>query len=149
MKIQKGLLAFLWVCIIAVTPAMAADTQGTRDEAKAMVDKAVALFKQDSKKAIDAFNSKEGGFIDRDLYIFVIDDTGTTLANGAKPALAGQNVLELTDVTGFAWVKAFLAVKDSGWVDYKWANPVDKSVRDKSSYIVRVGDKIIGCGYYK
>ena len=43
---------------------------GTADEAKAMLTKAVAAVKADKAKALDMFNKGEGGFIDRDLYVF-------------------------------------------------------------------------------
>ena len=40
---------------------------GTGQEAKAMLDKAVAAVKADKTKALDQFNKREGGFSDRDL----------------------------------------------------------------------------------
>ena len=43
---------------------------GTSEEAKAMLEKAVAAVKQDKAKALDLFNKGEGGFKDRDLYVF-------------------------------------------------------------------------------
>ena len=43
---------------------------GTSEEAKAMLEKAVAAVKQDKAKALDMFNKGEGGFKDRDLYVF-------------------------------------------------------------------------------
>ena len=43
---------------------------GTAEEAKAMLDKAVAAVKQDKAKALDMFQKGEGGFQDRDLYVF-------------------------------------------------------------------------------
>ena len=52
----------------------AASTQaaqyGTPEEAKAMLDRAIAAVKQDKAKALDMFNKGEGGFKDRDLYVF-------------------------------------------------------------------------------
>jgi len=43
---------------------------GNGDEAKAMLTKAVAAVKADKAKALDMFNKGEGGFKDRDLYVF-------------------------------------------------------------------------------
>jgi cytochrome c len=37
----------------------------------------------------------------------------------------------------------------TGWVDYKWANPQTKKVEPKSSYMMKVGDVIVGVGIYK
>ena len=41
---------------------------GTAEEAKAMLEKAVAAVKENKAKALDMFNKGEGGFKDRDLY---------------------------------------------------------------------------------
>ena len=43
---------------------------GTAEEAKAMLEKAVAAVKEDKAKALDMFNKGEGGFKDRDLYVW-------------------------------------------------------------------------------
>ena len=43
---------------------------GTAEEAKAMLERAVAAVKQDKAKALDMFNKGEGGFKDRDLYVW-------------------------------------------------------------------------------
>ena len=42
----------------------------TSEEARAMLEKAVAAIKKDKAKALDMFNKGEGGFKDRDLYVF-------------------------------------------------------------------------------
>jgi hypothetical protein len=54
------------VCLTA-TSAWAVD-YGTAEEAKAMLERAVAAVK-DKTKALDMFNRAEGGFRDRDLYV--------------------------------------------------------------------------------
>ena len=43
---------------------------GTAEEAKAMLEKAVAAVKENKAKALDMFNKGEGGFKDRDLYVY-------------------------------------------------------------------------------
>src|SRR4029079_6914713 len=43
---------------------------GTSEEAKALLEKAVAAVKQNKAKALDMFTKGEGGFKDRDLYVF-------------------------------------------------------------------------------
>lgn len=54
---------------VALEPTRAAD-YGTADEGKAMLERAVAAVKEDKAKALDMFNKGEGGFKDRDLYVF-------------------------------------------------------------------------------
>jgi hypothetical protein len=46
---------------VAVEPTRAAE-YGTADEAKAMLERAVAAVKEDKAKALDMFNKAEGGF---------------------------------------------------------------------------------------
>jgi signal transduction histidine kinase len=37
----------------------------------------------------------------------------------------------------------------AGWVDYKWVHPITKHIMQKSAYLERVDEIIIGCGCYK
>ena len=54
---------------VALQPTRAAE-YGTAEEAKAMLDRAVAAVKQDKAKALDMFDKADGGFRDRDRYVF-------------------------------------------------------------------------------
>jgi signal transduction histidine kinase len=36
----------------------------------------------------------------------------------------------------------------NGWVDYVFTDPVSHKLRRKSTYVLRIDDVIIGCGYY-
>ena len=74
--------------------AFAQQTGGTAEEAKAMLVKAVAAVKEDKTKALDMFNKGEGGFLDRDLYVFCINvSDGITVAMGNpnEKQLIGQD----------------------------------------------------------
>ncbi|HWI26421.1 MAG TPA: cache domain-containing protein [Stellaceae bacterium] len=145
-----ALLAF------GLAPRLAlADTgHGTGDEAKALVEKAVALIKQEGpQKAFAAFDDKANkDFHYKDLYIFVRTFDGNTVAHGANMALIGHTSLQTKDADGKLYVKEMVEdakTKGSGWVDYRWPNPVDKKIEQKSSYIERVGDYIVCAGFYK
>ncbi|MEC5216618.1 cytochrome c [Actimicrobium sp. GrIS 1.19] len=136
--------------------AVSAAEKGSKDEAVALVKKAAAYLKENGKeKAFAEFNKPNGPFVDRDLYIFVYsaNGDGTNLAHGANPSLVGKNLIDLRDADGKAIVKNFIEVGNSsagsGWVDYKWANPVTKAIESKSTYIEKVGDVLIGSGVYK
>ena len=58
------------VAVLALSATAFAQQNGTADEAKAMLMKAVAAVKADKAKALDMFNKGEGGFLDRDLYVY-------------------------------------------------------------------------------
>jgi hypothetical protein len=53
--------------------AFAQGQVGTAAEAKAMLEKAVAELKANEATALAKFNKGEGGFKDRDLYVFCFD----------------------------------------------------------------------------
>ena len=67
------MLRIITASVVVLAFASAAEAQGTADEAKAMLMKAAAAVKEDKAKAIDMFNKGEGGFLDRDLYVFCAD----------------------------------------------------------------------------
>ncbi|MGA3003843.1 MAG: cache domain-containing protein [Acetobacteraceae bacterium] len=124
--------------------------RGTPEEAKAMAVKA-AQFLRDSgpEAAFGAFDAATGPWHDRDLYVFVADQSEKMLANGGNVALIGRMMTALKDVDGLAIGAAIAAVKDEGWVEYKWQNPVTKSIEPKMAYVVRVGKFSVGVGAYK
>ena len=89
--------------ILALSSTVLADPAGgTADEAKAMLVKAVAAVKADKTKAIDMFNKGEGGFLDRDLYVFcsnVGDGKIVAIGNPNAKQLLGQDVKTLNTET--------------------------------------------------
>ena len=56
--------------VLSTTASVWAADFGTPEEAKAMLERAVAAVKEDKAKALDMFNNGEGGFKDRDLYVW-------------------------------------------------------------------------------
>ena len=56
--------------VLSTTSSVWAADFGTAAEAKAMLERAVAAVKEDKAKALDMFNNGEGGFKDRDLYVW-------------------------------------------------------------------------------
>jgi cytochrome c len=63
--------------------------------------------------------------------------------------LVGKNNLTTADSDGKLFVKEIAAVDKDGWVDYKFKSPADNQEHEKSSYIVRVGDYLVGSGAYR
>src|SRR6204780_3283621 len=86
--------------------AFAQQASGTAAEAKAMLIKAVAAVKADKAKALDMFNKGEGGFLDRDLYVFcsnVSDGKILAIGNPNAKQLLGTDTRILKDSTGNAF----------------------------------------------
>ena len=63
-------VSFALALVLATTALVWAAEFGTAEEAKAMLERAVAAVKEDKTKALDMFNKGEGGFKDRDLYVW-------------------------------------------------------------------------------
>ena len=123
--------------------------QATPDEAKAMAIKAAEYLKAvGPDKAFPDFDAKDGSWHDRDLYVYVLDNNGVMLAHGTNPGLIGKTVLEVKDVDGKPMTRETLAVKEAGWVNFKWQNPLTKAVEPKVVYVVRVGDYFVEVGAY-
>jgi cytochrome c len=147
---MKRLIAGMFISFFFVSLAFAG---GTADEAKNMVEKGVAYIKANGKdKAFAEFTNQKGSFIDRDLYIFVVDFKGITLAHGGNEKLVGKDMLELKDADGKFFIKSFIETaqgKGSGLVEYKWVNPQTKKIENKATYVQKVDDFFLGCGIYK
>ena len=74
-----------------------AQTTGTAAEAKAMLEKAVATLKANEADALAKFPKKDGGFRDRDLYVFCFNTTDGKFTAHVNPALLGTDVRALKD----------------------------------------------------
>jgi signal transduction histidine kinase len=148
MKLIK-LLAILVFPGFLVTGSAFAAEYGTRDEARAMLDRVVAEVKADSVAALAKFNAGAEGFKDRDLYPFCIGPDNTT---SAHPTLLGTPASEIKDVEGKLMVEEMLKVAEEGKiseVEYKWPRPGSDEPLPKVSFVTRIGDQVCGVGYYK
>jgi cytochrome c len=152
---MKYAVAFaLSVTLIGATgiPAVAAEF-ATKDEAQAMVKKAVAFIKeQGPEKAYPEITDRAGKFVDRDLYVVVYGLDGKVLAHGGNAKLVGKEMLDAQDVDGKFFVKerVELASKQANfWQDYKFVNPTDKKVEPKQMYCERLGETAVCGGIYK
>jgi signal transduction histidine kinase len=156
--IRTLMIAAASAAVIALSPAaFAQQTGGTAEEAKAMLMKAVAAVKADKAKALDMFNKGEGGFLDRDLYVFcanVSDAKTVALGNPNAKNVLGVDARTLKDSTGkaFGLEQYAAASKPEGEitdVTYMWPSPTSKTPVQKESFSTKVGDLICGVGYYK
>jgi len=152
---KRSLLSVLAVILLLVgaAPAAKADDFGTRDEARAMVERAATFLKANGKdKALAEFGNPKGQFIDRDLYILSYSLDGLRLSHPYNVKLIGKSVTDAIDFDGKPYGQEILEVaktKGSGWVDYKFTDPMTKKLADKSLYVLKVDDIILGCGIYK
>ena len=126
---------------------------GTRDEAVALVKRVQETFKKQGPEAtFRIINS--GAFNDRDLYPFVHTIDGTLhVANGAWPGIRGKNLHDMRDQNGKYTTQDFMRIASTspyhGWSDFRWRNPKTNTVDEKSAWIERMGEYLIGVGIYK
>jgi hypothetical protein len=139
------------ILVLSTAASVAAAEFGTADEAKAMLDRAVAAVKEDETKALDMFNKGQGGFKDRDLYVFCAnasDDIVTAHPYGNK----GKQLKEIFGKKDYPLGQEIMEKATEGTikeVTYWWPRPGSDKPLQKTAFYTKVGDQICGVGYYK
>ncbi|MCK5877094.1 MAG: cache domain-containing protein [Candidatus Marithrix sp.] len=140
--------------------SFADDNKATKDECIQKSKEAATMLKEDKAAAITEIANKEGKFVWKDTYIFLVELPGKMLAHPMKPALTEHpNLLEVPDKNEdksqakliFEEFKTVAQSKDAeGWVTYKWTT-TDGKVADKETFIYRVEgtEMYVGAGIYK
>jgi signal transduction histidine kinase len=135
-------MTFLFVISLAGT-AMA--QSATKDECVAKCKEAANLV---NEKGLDAaiaeINKKDGKFVWKDSYVFLMDLDGKMLAHPVSPGLIGKDQTGLTDKAGKPMIKEFVEVaktKGEGWVPYMWPKPGSETPVKKLTYVYRVPGK--------
>jgi len=149
---MKRIVMAAVVILFVVVGLAYAQNRSPAEEAKSMLDKAVAFYKANGpEKAFATFNDPKGPFVKGDLYIFAVDLNGKILAHGVKAGLIGKSSKEIRDADEKNFIEEMVAVaksKGAGTVNYKWENPGSLVVEKKSSYIEKVDGVVLGCGYF-
>jgi signal transduction histidine kinase len=135
--------------VVAGVAAAVAAEYGTSAEAKAMLEKAVAAVKKDKAKALEMFAKGEGGFKDRDLYVFCGGPDGNFTAH---PKLTGKSLKNLKDKAGKPLGQEIYQTAQEGkisQVSYMWPRPGSETPVQKVTYVTKVDDEVCAVGYYK
>lgn len=137
------------------TTAFAQQSQfGTAQEAKAMLDKAVAAVKANKDVALVMFNNGDNGFKDRDLYPFCFNLSDGKFVAAIK-RLLGTDTRDLKDPTGKVFGPELYAAaqKPEGQISevgYMFPRPgADQTPVPKITFVTKAGDLGCGVGYYK
>lgn len=124
-----------------------ADTQ----RANALLVKAVAEYKTRGDSALAEF-SRQGAYVEGELYIYVVDTAGVMLASGGPSAsLVGKPVVSVLDDDLKAAFEQAIGQPDDGVVrsaEYRWWNWQHGKVERKRVFYQRVNDRVISVGYY-
>jgi len=151
MGVWHKLMLLGGLLLLGLGQAQAAGTEKDDSHAaKALLEKALAYYHENGDKAFAAF-SRQGEFVDKDRYVFVVDTKGVMLASGGpSSALIGRDV---SDVLGPDLQKAFkdaLKVPEGNGIqqaEYRWQNWSDGKVERKHVFYQRVGQRILAVGY--
>ena len=143
--------AMLWVGYAAAMPA-SADEYATKDEAVALVHKAIARVAEvGMDKAKVEFMDHNGKFVDRDLYLIVIDKEGIRVVHGQNPKLVGKTYFDAVDVNGKEYGKEVQQISTGpgkGWFSFVFKDPITGKLLPKENYVERAGDYTYLAGVY-
>jgi hypothetical protein len=129
-----------------------AQQTGTAAEAKAMLQKAITELKVNPATALGKFNQADGGFRDRDLYVFCFEMGSGKFTAHVNPALLGKDARALKEKDGSPLGQKLYDAAKEGTVttiDYNFPKPGGTDPLPKEAYVTRVGDQGCGVGYYK
>lgn len=144
----------LAIALLSIAASAGAIEYGTADEAKALVAKAAEFYKANGKdKLLEQINDPHGLFVSHDLYVVAYALDGMRLAHPYQKDLIGKSVTTAVDPDGKHYGEEEMTViktKGTGWVDYKFPDPMTKKPVEKSFYLLKVDNQIfLGCGVYK
>ena len=125
---------------------------GTAPEARTMLEKAVAALKADQAKALAQFVRRDGGFVDRDLFVFCYNTADGKMTAHINPSVLGQDIRALRDGEGAPLGQSIFDTNQAGeirTIDYKFPRPGTTNAVPKQAYITIVGNQGCGVGYYK
>lgn len=121
------------------------------EPARHLVGRAVALYNRDKASALAEFSNPQGDFVDGEHYVYALDSTGVVLAHGANPDFVGEDFYRVTDSDGKQFIQEIVESADqkgSGYVEYRWPDPVTKAERPKTVFFVKTDRAIICSGVY-
>lgn len=137
-----------------VAPAWA--ESATQDEVVSKCHEAAKFIRDNGiDAAIKTIGDKNGPFVWKDTYVFLMNMDGKMLAHPIKPELTQKETLvSVKDTAGKPLFVDFIELANSkgqGWVDYMWPKPGQDQPAAKSSYIYRVPGTqyFVGAGIYK
>lgn len=135
---------------LQTSAAAAQGRSGSEKEAKGMLERAVTALKKDKAQALDMFNRGEGGFKDRDLYVFCADAKTGVLT--AHPHLKGEKLQDIVGKKGYPLGKEIMRNASEGKIKqltYWWPRPDSDKALKKHTFYTKVVGENCGVGYYE
>ena len=149
--LQLAAAALVMVAYSDAFPASVAE-YCTKDEAVALVKQAIARVNEVGiDKAAPEFMDHGGKYVDRDLYLIVIDKDGIRVVHGQNAKLVGKLYFDAIDVNGKEYgkeVQQIAAGPGKGWMSFVFKDPITGKLLPKENYVEKAGDYIYLAGAY-
>ena len=149
---RVGTMTAIAVALLASTTLAFAGGKATKQDAVAMVKKAVALIKAEGPQKAYPEISKSGKFHDGEVYAVVQGFDGVTLAHATNSKLIGKNMIDAQDVDGKYFAKGLVEhgrKEASFWYDFKFVNPATKKIQVKDMYCESLSKTVVCAGVYR
>lgn len=154
---SSGLIRWLFgtVALASSTMLVGADELATAEDARTMLDRAVAALKLNETAALGEFNNpNDKNFHDRDLFVFCFSMSDGKITAYSSPGLIGIDVRSLTLKDDPIGQRAYDAVQtlpegSVATMDYTFPKPGTTEPVPKRSLEARIGNQGCGVAYYK
>ena len=142
-------VSFALILVLSTTASGWAAEFGTAEEAKTMLERAVAAVKQDKARAL--FNKGEDGFKDRDLYVWCANASDGIIT--ATPYWnRGKQLKDIEGKRGAPFGETVMQNATEGTIKetaYWWPRPGTDKPLEKTALYTKAGDEVCSVGYYK
>lgn len=147
------------ISMVLMVTALAATSwaeNATKEECIAQCKKAAEFIQKNGiDSGIKAIGDKQGPFVWKDTYVFLMDMDANMVAHPMEPALTQQGpMMKTADKAGKQYIAEFVKIANSpgdGWVSYVYHKKGSDKLANKSSYIYRVPGTqyFVGAGVYQ
>jgi signal transduction histidine kinase len=160
MKGSKTLVVLgVAILVLALSSLAVGQEKATPQEIVNKVQQAASTLSKSAaakpgEASLTQFNQKDGQWVWKDSYIFVLDCAKSTMAaHPIKADLIGKDTTTMKDTKGSAFFGQLCAAtqKPSGvWVEYWWPKPGATEGSRKISYALKAGNTpyVVGAGIY-
>lgn len=142
-------LGYVLLIVSLVMGTAWAGESATPQEVVQKVKEAVKLIQDKGQEAaFQVLSDKNSPFVWKNSYVVVSDMTGKMLVHPINAKLIGVNVKGLKDANGKlfqAEMDNLASTKGSGWVDFMWVKPGEKTPSPKVSYVMAVPGTNLVC----
>ena len=145
---MKKLLTLILASLVLLTVSgncFANENKATVAECIEMSKKAAEAILKDKDAALAEISKKDGKYVWKDSYVFVMDLKGKMLAHPMMPGLMKMKSLLSTPDKNptdpkmlFVDLVVTAGTKGEGWVQYMWNKPGSTKPAEKETYVYRI-----------